>query len=224
MKPLLIIMNPRRIPEAMLSIGALDIDKAWLSCFWEKDLEPVIDDIVDNTDYTHFLLLADDTIPEQPALDLVLGYLPNFPVVTAYCNNDVTSPNVNITTRPFENRERSVWEDYHFYTREEADGYPDEIIPSYFAGACLTGMSKAFWRCYPFRAITHDGEPRGYSSDWSLSVRLQKANIPIVAPRGAFVKHLKEKVNSQVITNPEHRLWVGSSPSEVRWQLRGQNP
>jgi hypothetical protein len=230
-KALLMIMQPRRIPRALEAIAALRIDKVYLQGWWEKQLEPVIASIVRAGDHTHYILLADDTVPTQAALDLVLHHAAQgHPVVTGYCNNSVGSPNVNLTKRNFRNREKSTWEDYEWYTREEVESYPDALVPSRFTGACLTTMPRHMWQRFPFNAVTHAGEPRGYSSDWSLSVRLQGempttgfselgVGWPIVAPRGAFVEHLKEFDNSQKVTRPEQRLWVGdpSFPACAVW-------
>jgi len=222
MNPCLIVMQPRRIPSALEAIATLNVDRVHLIGMWEAELVPVIADIVERRDeYTHFLLLADDTEPTQAALDLVLKYAARgHEVVTGYCNNSLGSPLVNLTKSNFRVRDRSVWEDYDFYERAEVEGYRHELVPSRFTGACLTCMPREMWRAYPFQVVTHEGEPRGYSSDWKLSVRLQEDGVPIVAPRGAFVHHLKERSNSQAITNPVNRLWVGETPKEVHWYVR----
>lgn len=224
MNPLLLILNPRRIPRCLAAIAKLDIDKAWLEGFWEKQLEPVIEDIVENAaSYTHLLLLADDTIPNQHALDLVLASLKDgHPVSSGYCNLDGEAPHVNITRTPFKVRDRSVADDYDWYTKPEAGFYPEPLIPTHFAGSALTGMPRAMWRRFPFRCLTHDGEPRGYSSDWHLSIRLGDAGVPIVAPRGALIFHDKASWRTQATSDPQKRLLVGEIPARVRMQRRGE--
>jgi hypothetical protein len=210
----------------MDAIAALDIPKAWLIAFWERELEPVIDEIVEQGKHSHYLLLADDTIPTQEALDLVLDALDlvldaledGRPVVTGYVNLDATAPHVNLTKTPFKIRDRSVGDDYDWYTKDEAASYPDALIPTHFAGSALTGMPLAMWRRFPFRCVTRVGEPRGYSSDWHLSIRLDDAGVPIVAPRGALFEHCKRDWRTQAIDDPEKRLLVGEIPSEVRWE------
>ena len=41
-KPLLIVMNPRRIPECVDAINALSIDKVWVKNYTERELVDVI--------------------------------------------------------------------------------------------------------------------------------------------------------------------------------------
>ena len=213
-------MQPRRIPRALEAISSLSIDKVWLQGFFEKQLEPQIRAVTSDGAHTHYLLLADDTAPTQEALDLVLKHATDHPVVTGYCNLAAGSPRVNLTQAPFQNLHQSDWSDYAWWTRDGVEAYPDELVSSHFAGACLTCMPKEMWRAFPFHAVTRPEQPRGYCSDWSLSVRLQRAQIPIVAPRGAFVEHLKEFENSTDIIRPEFRLLIGQPdfPSTLRWE------
>lgn len=221
--PALLIMQPRRIPECILAIGSLQIDKFWLGYMWERDLVPVIASIVEHAPYTHYLLLADDTTPTQQALDLVLEHMPNHPVVTGYCNLDLTvegSQKVNLTDRPFTRLDDSYASDYSWITRVEVERHVGEMIPTFFAGACLTGMSREMWQRYPFGVVTRPDEDRGYASDWSLSTRLHKDGVPIVAPYGAFVLHVKEKLGKGD-TDIRKRLLIGSQQPDVRWQKRG---
>lgn len=226
MNPLLLVMNPRRIPRAIEAIEALSIHKVWLSCFWEAELVPVIAQVVEEAEakgYTHLLLLSDDTVPTQKALSLVVRHLPDHPVVTGYCNLDAVLPYVNLTKRPFVHHNESYANDYAWFTREEVSAHPEELISSCFGGACLTGMSVAMWKRFPFDVVTRPNAPLGYASDWKLSVRLQISNIPIVAPKRAFVPHLKtvwlEGPAQDAVKDPNFRLLMGEVASSVRWDL-----
>lgn len=222
-KPLLLVMNPRRIARCITAIESLPIDKVWMTAMWEKELEPVIDKIVDDViagpdGYTHLILLSDDTVPTPKSLALVLAALEEgHPVVTGYCNLDSKVPHVNLTKSPFKHVDQSYGNDYDWFTRDEVEAWPDPIVPTCFGGACLTAMSRELWKQFPFRCNTHPGAEMGYCSDWNLCVRLQAAGIPIVAPRGAFVHHVKEDWTSMVINDPEKRLLNGLIPSEVRY-------
>lgn len=222
MNPLLLVMNPRRIPEALDALNALEIDQCWMSNYWEKELEPVVKRIVYSTVYTHFLMISDDGTPTQQALDLVLRHLASgdHPVVTAYCNNDAESPHVNLTRSPFRRHDVSVPSDHDWYTRAEVESWPDDLVPSFFTGMCLTAMSREMWIKFPFHAVTREGEPRGYQSDWSLSTRLQRAKVPIVAPRGAFVRHLKQPAGQPVPDT--HHLWCGVAPKDTSFRMNAR--
>ena len=62
------VMNARDIPECILAIRALPIDKAFFRGFTEIQLEPEIARFVASTDYDRYILLSDDTIPTEFAL------------------------------------------------------------------------------------------------------------------------------------------------------------
>lgn len=216
MDPLLLVMNPRRIARCIAAIEALDVDKVWLVAMTERQLEDVVHYVVDKASaYSHLLLLSDDTVPTQGALDLVLAALEEHPVVTGYCNLDASSPFVNITRRPFQCLDRSIGSDYDFFRRDVVATWSAPLVRTYFAGACLTGMSRDMWWKYPFRVFP--GSEPGYASDWMLSTRLQRDGVPIWAPRGAFVEHVKAVWNEPDRTDPERRLLIGEIPAEIRW-------
>lgn len=257
MKPLLAVMNPREIPECMLAISSLAIDKVWFEYMTEAMIVQNMPDVIRDakvSEYTHVVLLSDDTVPTQEVLDLVLvvartGYelkLQTRQVVTGFCNLDSHLPFVNLTKRPFRNLSQSVAADFDFFTREEIDTYKDPplnftplggeivkiditldgpslepipvVVRSWFAGACLTCMPTYLWERYPFQVLGGPGHP-GYSSDWCLSTRLQRDGVPIVAPKGAFIRHAKEEWN-QRDRAPEKRLLIGERPANVRWDRR----
>lgn len=232
MKALLVVMNPREIPECMAAISSLEIDKVWFEYMTEAMIVQCMPDVVREAkidEYTHIVLLSDDTVPTQEALNLVLECNANYPnlhqpielCATGYCNLDSKLPFVNLTKRPFRNLEQSMAKDFDFYTREEVEGgvgANGATLRSWFAGACLTCMPTSLWERYPFQVLGGPGHP-GYSSDWCLSTRLQRDGVPIVAPKGAFIRHVKEEWN-QRDKSPEKRLLIGERPANVRWDRR----
>jgi hypothetical protein len=222
--PLMLVMHPRRIPECVDAIKALPIDKVWIVAMTEKQLEPVVDKIVEAAvDYSHLLILSDDALPTSYALDVVLHAARSAEgCVTAYCNLDSKLPFVNLTKHPFKHA-TSYADDYDWMTKEEAAArvpyaLAPEVVPSFFAGMCLTCMPRALWRRFPFRVIQKDNDPRdcGYGSDWMLSKRLQMTKTPIVAPRGAFIWHVKDTWGL-FDQDPEKRLLIGEIPAAVRF-------
>lgn len=217
MKPLLLVLNPRRIPECIEAIEALKVDKAWLTGYTETQLEEAIPEVLAQTDHDPILVLSDDTVPTQEALDAVLdqwaaenSIRPT--VVTGYCNLDVTSQYVNVTRRPFTTRHSTV-DAYDFYSYAEmGDQHPDIPVRTWFAGMCLTCMSRDLWERFPFQTYQER------SSDFALSLRLQEADIPILAPPKAMVWHVKERWN-YLDQAPDRRLVVGEIPAETRLDL-----
>jgi hypothetical protein len=56
----------------------------------------------------------------------------------------------------------------------------------------------------------------GGQMDYDLCYRLAQTGIPIVAPVGAYVHHVKERW-CHMDRNPEKRLLVGKRPPKVSW-------
>jgi len=213
-RDLLIVLNPRQIDECVDAIRALNIDQAWLTGYTEHELEDVIEAVIDHIDHAHYehvLILPDDTIPTQAALDAILDLLrAGHPVVTGYCNLDerADEDRVNLTRTPL--TEPRTVASYDFWTQAEIDAWALDVIPTYFAGFALTGMSRELWQRFPFRAY---GNP-GCSSDYHLSLRLHNARVPIVAPKAGRIHHVKETWNTR---DREARkgLLIGLVPQRV---------
>ena len=186
MKPLLIIMNPRRIPQCMTALEALKIDKVWLKNWTERQLVDVIADVVASTDHDVIGLVSDDTIPKQRALDAVLRSFEPSAVYTGFCNMEENTPEVNLSASPLIVKDIASVDCYDFPTRKEVE-LSGGLYRSWFTGFAFTFMSREMWQRFPFDCI---GDP-GYQSDYRLSVRLQEAGVPIWAAPGGFIKHLR---------------------------------
>ena len=100
MKPLLIVLNPRRIPECVDAISALRIDKVWLQNYTETDISYVYPRVVEESNHDLIGVLSDDTIPTQDALDAVLAISDPSVVSTGWCPLDDESDLVNLSTEP----------------------------------------------------------------------------------------------------------------------------
>ncbi len=168
-------------------------------------------ELVEDTDYSHYLIVSDDGVVSPRALGAVCVLLDHHPVVTGWSNLDCIEAKVNLQRTPLP-REipdgLDVWDLYHF---AEVLGHPDEAIPTYFGGMCLTGMSRSMWQRFPFGCY---GTPGG-GSDYHLSWRLQQASVPIVAARDGFVFHLKERWG-QFDAQPDRQCLIGEAHRAVR--------
>lgn len=214
MNPLLMIMNARNIKRACDAFRELSTDCVYATGYTELELVDVFAGIIEKTDYSHYIIVSDDVVVKQRAVDAVVACLEFHPVVTGWCNHDLIEPGVNLQRTPLPGYEhpttREEWDWFHW---AEVLSSPISWIGTYFAGMCLTGMSREMWQRFPF-----DCYPLGHfgGSDYHLSWRLQEAGIPIVAARDGFVLHLKKS-------------WLGASPAPLllgyeyqgtRWQLR----
>lgn len=214
MSAALLVLNPRHIPQCIEAIKALDIDTCWLTNMSEPQAAAAANEQITATNYARYLVLSDDTVPTQQALDAVLALADEgHPVVTGYCNLDESDHGdmVNLTTNALRPPPVPDSSYYHLMTRAQAEGYAD-VIPTTFAGLALTLMPRDLWLAHPLTPCPASGG----QMDYMLSYRLGRAGIPIVAPVGAYVHHVKERWNFPD-RNPEKRLLVGIEPPSVRW-------
>jgi hypothetical protein len=212
MNPALLVLNPREIPECIEAIESLDIPTCWLSYMNESWAAACANTIMAAGDYSHYVILSDDTIPTQDALDLVLAQLEHHPVVTGYCNLDQNDHAhlVNLTTN-WLNPLPATEDSYSFLMQYEVDRADAPTIPTTFVGLALTAMPKSLWMDFPLQTSGTGGQ-----MDYVLSYRLQQKGIPMVAAVGAFIEHVKERW-SKLDTNPAKRLLIGERPAGVHW-------
>lgn len=210
MKPLLMVMNPRKIPQCMEALEALQIDKVWLKNWTERELVSVIADVIENTDHDVIGLVADDTIPPQSSLDLILDAFEPSSVYTGYCNMEEGQEEVNLSKTPLKVQDVANHSCYEFPLRKEVES-GEGLFRSYFAGFAMTFMSRDMWLKYPFKCV---GDP-GFQSDYQLSLRLQADGVPIFAPVGAFMKHLRLDKSTKHLQGGE--LVVGGGRGTVVW-------
>jgi hypothetical protein len=215
-KPLLVIMNPRRIPAAMESITALKIDKLWLQNYRETEIVDVLPAALAQTDHDVIGTLADDTIVTQAALDLVLDTYQPGAVYTGYCNlyedKQTDDDFVNITKTPLIEMPTATWECYDWATKHEVEQC-DGLYRSYFAGDAFSFHSRESWNKYPYQTATC-----GHQTDYALCVRLQRDNVPIYAVPGASILHLKQ---GESTTHHEGgTVRAGGGIGSIRWDLR----
>jgi hypothetical protein len=212
MKPLLMIMNPRKIPVCMEALEALDVDKVWLKNWTERELVGVIAEVIASTDHDVIGLLSDDTIPGQEALDLVLSAFEPSAVFTGYCNMDEDKEEVNLSRKPLIVKDQASMDCYDFPLRSEVDEH-DGLYPSFFTGFAMTFMSREMWFKYPFDCV---GDP-GYQSDYRLSCRLQEDGVKIWAPPGAFMPHLRLEESTKHLEGGT--VMVGNGMGSVVWDI-----
>ena len=180
------IMNPRSVPETTEAFKALSIDRAWLTGYTEDGLVPVVAQVVQETDYTHYMMIADDGVVTPRALNAVLSAGETREVVTGWANITSDGPFVNLSSQPVGRVELTTVEELvpGLYRWVDVLLGPD-LFQTYVMGFCLTMMTRELWQRFPFEAYSNA------KSDHCLCWRLQQAGIPITAVREGFVKHLK---------------------------------
>jgi hypothetical protein len=215
MNPALLVLNPRLIPDCIDAIQALNIPTCWLSYMPELGAAHHANEQIENTDFSHYVVLSDDTIPTPEALDLVLeaATATMYTCVTGYCNldTDLYADIVNLTTNPLPPLPAKSTS-YHFMSRAQVDQHHEATIPTTFAGLALTCLSRDLWLQHPLEPYIDTGG----QMDYILSRNLAKAGVPIVAAVGAYVHHVKERWNYPD-QNPEKRLLIGERKPAVTW-------
>lgn len=213
MKPLLLVMNPRRIDVSIRAIRSLQIDKVWLQNYTEHDLERVIPSVLAACDHDPIGIISDDSLPTNDALRLILDAYEPSSVYTGYCNVDTHTDVVNLSVAPLVIQHEATTDCYTMPTRQHIEEAASALVRTWFAGFALTFMARRLWDAYPFDAL---GEP-GVQSDYALCRRLQADEVPIWAVRGAFIEHLR---GPDMTTNAIDggRLLVGAEPGRVVWE------
>jgi GT2 family glycosyltransferase len=187
-RDVLVVLNPRTIPECMAAFESLWIPRIHIIEHTERQImDDAFPQILAETDADWIWVVSDDAIVRQPAIEAVRTLARKHPVVTGYSQRTHDDWVVNLTKEPLYGSQPAV-DAYEFYEFHEVVSWKTPVVPTYFAGMSLTGMSVEMWREYPFQCF---GGPRdtGYSSDFSLSERLQRAGVAIVAARDAFCYH-----------------------------------
>jgi len=189
-------MNPRKIDKCIRSIQNLrGVDKLWLVAYSEQGLERPIADFIESTHYDNYLIVSDDVIVTQDALEWVLFALgQGDEAATGWCNLSAVGPArllANLTRAPLEG-EPPTWDSYRFYDIDDVRKQP-ESFETWLMGHCLSGMTRSLWRRFPFRSYPREQSPTtpsGYGSDYNVSMRLQRAGVDMRALRDARCIHL----------------------------------
>lgn len=215
---LLVILNPRYLPECILSLEQIDAPKVWLKNFTELELEEVIPQVIKESDYENYIVVSDDVIASTDAFSAVASALDVAQVVTGYCNLDPHSPYCSLTKTPPAQPYGTV-HTYDWYTLDEVYRLDALTIRTFHPSMAMTGMSAEMWGRFPWRCFGRNGK-FGWAADLDLSIRLHEAGIPIFAPKKGFMYHTKpdwKLVDANMYDR--RKLLVDIEPSEVKYDI-----
>ena len=213
MRDVLMIMNPREIPECLQAFRALKVPKVWFKGFWQVQLETVVNEWIAGTDYDNYIMASDDLLPTQAALDEVRRGLASHEVFTGWCRFSPGSPRgaliindggpgpafdlmfrlYHITGMTIHNR-LDYFKLRRFASVSDIMKQPDEF-PTAHVPFAFTGMRRRLWLEYPYRCEHSGRRPHGSSSDYMLSKRLRRDGVPMWAGRAAYFEHLRSLRN-----------------------------
>src|SRR2546427_5432634 len=205
------IMHAREIPECLLSLKALDIDKVWFRGYTEKQLEGKITEFVEATSYDRYILVSDDVIVTQQALDNLLELQDSGPVVTGWCNIFPGETLANLELAPITKDRGSAyfkirdhlprglvpfvktlyhysplkqminWALYAHFPVEDEIWAQKPLFRTYFVGWALTSITRDYWLKYGFHYS--DVQKSGHGSDQEMSIRLAADNVVMLCAR-----------------------------------------
>ena len=211
-------MNARDIPECINPLKALRIDKVWFRAFTEMQLESKIKDFIESTDYDYYILVSDDTIVTQAALDNLLKHQTEAEVVTGWCNifpltllaamelSPIISnrdslyllvrdriprrlvPFVKWSWRNTPIRKPINWALYKHFPNLDEIWAKEEVFQCYFVQWALSSLTRKTWIKYGFHYGSTDYA--GHGSDQAMSVSLGLDGVKILCARDSFIYHL----------------------------------
>jgi hypothetical protein len=180
-KTLLFVMNPRRITRCIQSIHTLPVDKAWMTGLTEAELP--INGFISNTDYDRYSIVSDDGLVTQEAYAHILAAHDTHPeaCVTGWCKISDRDPRSNIVSAPL--GYPPSLDAYQLMSVEQVNAQPP-VFETWFAGYCLTTMSRQLWLDHP-----HPGSMA--MNDYYQSRSLTAAGVPILCARDGYIEHIK---------------------------------
>jgi len=114
-KEILIILQPRAIPEAIESLNKLDIEKVWFRAFDEPSVCESINQFIRDTNYDYYWVIADDVIVSNAPIEKLRPLLYQGKVVTGYCKWHNKSPYANLLHKKIKTTYITEHPNYRFW-------------------------------------------------------------------------------------------------------------
>lgn len=221
--PILMVMQPRMIPEVMNSLKNINIEKVFFRGFNEEAVCREINDFVKQTDYTHYIIAADDIVFDQQACNNVLNESEKLynkgetKIVTGWCNMYIKqdgslSDLCNICEKPLtlKNTSYPLMEDYVFSNTEDVF-LKNENFETFLTSFAFSCIPKQILEKFEMRTYFCPSG-LGCSSDHNLSFRMySEGGISAVTNKNMFFRHLKRS-----LTRPTKQNWiVGKLPPHI---------
>lgn len=214
------ILHARAIPEVIASFVHLDIDRLWVTGFLERELWPVFNEVVLQTDYDNYIIVSDDCIVSSAALARVRLGLETRSVFTGWCELWPGAGFSTVRGKPLGRLYRFQWRLVHRFGRRFAgkSNQPrgalsdartrlktvwfqstsavrdmqagDPDVRTFFASFALSGLRRDVLLRFPIHVVETPLVPGGTGSDYFLTEDLVNAGIPIYTASSAFVEHL----------------------------------
>ena len=209
--PVLMQMQPRKLVDPIKSIKQnVNIPRVWFRAFTEPQVCEEMNKFVKETNYTHYIINADDLIVYKRAIDNVLMNSPKYDVYTGWCNmhfeGEKMSDLTNVCLGFFVNLRAHSPERDEYPEWETVKDVLDKPFVRQTSNACfgLTCFKKQVLLDYPLMTW-----PNTNASDHHISMRIQRgAKYTIWTHRDAFCRHLRR----------------GWTPLKDKWLVGNERP
>ncbi len=216
MKPLLVILNPRSIPQFHKAIEKINgISKLWIKYFPQDEAYKKAREFFLQSEYTHFMILPDDLIVTQADVDSIVNYDESYDSISGWCNNtgrDDTNVDTNISAfLPPDPPRTSTYEGYRWFKIAQFESLlskvenSDSIIPVLHQGFALSRLSRRLIQQVPFRT---DG---GCCVDSCLSLDLIKFRV-------GFTQYVDIRIRMKHLKIPRSELLVGKEKATMLFE------
>lgn len=196
MNNLLIVFNHRIIPRCLSALTSLKYKKAWIQYYNETNACKRLNEIVMNTMFDNYILIADDVEPTQDTLDIVHSLSIQHNLVTGYCKLAQDSDYANVCRSPVtqKNGVFATWADYEFYHLDEIKQFQVSKFVSWFGGWCMTSIPRELLLEYPIKTINE------CQSDYNFSYQIGRKGLHFVSHKDAYIEHIKENKDRSLMS------------------------
>jgi len=210
--PIVLITQPRELPEAIDSVKKyVKYPKAWFKGYTEPEVTKKINQYVKETNYSHYIICADDVIVNSQIFEDMVKYINIFSnhketsqdILTGWCNLNIDPSDNSLgwESNVAEKRltlKNGVWPlkcDYKFSPIRDILSRKG-LIRTYLASFALSCVSRDVLMNYSLAPYMN-----GQAADHRFSRRVTADGIKIWTTPKMFVKHLRERSTAHLKRN-----------------------
>ena len=197
--PVLMIMQPRRIDEAINSLKEnIDIPKVWFRAYTEPQVMILMNEYIKETNFSHYIVMSDDGVVSNQAADTILKYgeMTEYDVFTGWMNMHIERDgSFSYISTVSQGRLPEILENEKGPSREEYPAWlPMKwvenqvgVIRTRMANFAMSIAHREIFLKYPLMTW-----PNGRDSDHLRSFQLQEDGLKVWTHPDAFIKHLRQ--------------------------------
>ena len=196
--PVLMIMQPRRIDEAINSLKEnIDIPKVWFRAYTERQVMARMNQYINETNFSHYIVMSDDGVVSKQAADTILKYGEKVDddVFTGWMNmhieddgrlSIISTVSQGHLPQILEYEKGPMRNEYPPWLPVEWVRNQEGMIRTKMANFAMSIARREMFLDFPLMTW-----PNGKSSDHHWSFRLQQSGVAVWTHPDAFIKHLR---------------------------------